>query len=157
MKYCLLSKEQFEALNIDFAKFLASQQLDANEWNAIKKTKPQIAQKELELFSDLVWEEVLTKTKFIEHISPKELNLFNCSVIAMHRLVVKIDKPDFDFNEVSDFNWFLKNLNHQSLSYFQAQKKYIDSRTIELFQLIQKGGEITDGALYQTILNQLKS
>lgn len=156
MKYCLLTKEQFEALSSDFAKFLASQQIDAKEWEDIKKEKPQVAQEELELFSDLVWEEVLSKIKYIEHISPQELNLFNCGTTAMHRLVVKSSKSDFNFYDETDYQWFLKNLNHSSLSYFQAQKKYQDSRNTELFELIKKGGEIGKGDLYQTVLNLLK-
>ncbi len=156
MKYCLLTKEQLEALSDDFAKFLASQQVDAKEWEEIKKQKPQVAQEELELFSDLVWEEVLSKIKYIEHISPQELNLFNCGATGMHRLVVKSSKSDFNFYDETNYQWFLKNLNHPSLSYFQAQKKYRDSRNTELFEIIKKGGEIGKGYLYNTILNLLK-
>ncbi|NOY48227.1 MAG: hypothetical protein GXO84_08570, partial [Chlorobi bacterium] len=47
MKYTLLSKEQLEALSEDFAKFLATQQIDVKEWNTIKSDKPKVAQEEL--------------------------------------------------------------------------------------------------------------
>ncbi len=37
MKYILLTKEQLKALNKEFIKFLASQQIDVKEWDEIKK------------------------------------------------------------------------------------------------------------------------
>ncbi|MFK5891559.1 MAG: DUF6495 family protein [Flavobacteriaceae bacterium] len=152
MKYTLLSKEQLEALSEDFSKFLATQQIDVKEWNTIKSDRPKVAQEELELFSDLVWDDVLSKAKYIEHISPKQLDLFNCSVHSIHRIVVKIAKDNFDFYNDADYKWFLKNLNDRCLTFFQAQKKYQRERNLELFDLIQKGGVISKGELYKNML-----
>jgi uncharacterized protein DUF6495 len=152
MKYTLLTKEQLVSLHKDFAKFLASQQIDVTEWEAIKLQKPKIAQEELELFSDLVWDDVLAKTKYIDHISPTQIDLFNCTITGMHRIVVKISKEGFDFFNEEDYNWFLENLNHKSLTFFQAQKKYQKERNLELFDLVQKGGIISKGELYKNML-----
>lgn len=152
MKYALLTKEQIETLHKEFAQFLASQQIDSKEWEDIKLHKPKIAQEELELFSDVVWDDVLTKTKYIDHISPKQIDLFNCSEIGIHRIVVKISKENFDFFDIEDSKWFLENLSHNSLTFFQAQKKYQKERILELFDLIQKGGVISKGELYKNML-----
>jgi len=152
MKYTLLTKEQLESLYADFSKFLASQQINVKEWNTIKRNKPELAQEQLELFSDLVWNDVLSKAKYIDHISPKQLDLFNCSAHSIHRIVVKISKNNFDFYNEVDYKWFLNNLNHTSLTFFQAQKKYKKERNLELFDLIQKGGLISKGELYKNML-----
>jgi len=152
MKYTLLTKEQLENLHGEFATFLATQQIDAKEWKTIKSDKPKITQEELELFSDLVWEDVLSKTKYIEHLSPQQIDLFNCGSKSIHRIVVKISKNNFDFFNVKDYKWFLKNLNHDSLIFFQAQKKYTNDRNLELFELIQKGAVISKGELYKNML-----
>jgi len=40
MKYRQLTKEQFENLHEEFARFLASQKIDVHEWNQIKEEKP---------------------------------------------------------------------------------------------------------------------
>jgi len=69
MKYRQLTKEQFESLHQEFAHFLASQSIDVNEWNQIKKEKPQVAEDEMNVFSDMVWDDVLTKTNYVEHFS----------------------------------------------------------------------------------------
>lgn len=152
MKYTLLTKEQFTSLHTDFAKFLASQQIDVKEWDEIKKNKLKIAQEELELFSDMVWEDVLSKAKYIEHLSPQQIDLFNCTALSMHRITVKITKTNFNLFKEADYNWFLNNLNSSDLSFYQAHKKYTKERNLELFELIQKGGVISQGALYKNLL-----
>ena len=74
MKYRQLTKEQFESLHQEFAQFLATQSIDVKEWTTIKAENPKLAEEEMNLFSDVVWEDVLTRTKFLEHFSPKTIN-----------------------------------------------------------------------------------
>ena len=69
MKYRQLTKEQFESLHEDFARFLATQSIDVIEWNQIKKDTPKVAEEEMNVFSDVVWDDVLTKTNYVEHFS----------------------------------------------------------------------------------------
>ena len=149
MKYRPLSKEQFEALHKEFAQFLATQQIDVKEWNEIKSSKPEVAQEELNLFSDLVWDDALTKTNYLEHFSKQTANLFKCNATTILRLVVKVNKPDFDFFEDADYQWFIDNTNHSSIEFMKGQKKYGKERNQELFELIEKGSVISDGKLYE--------
>jgi hypothetical protein len=69
MKYKRLTKEQFETLPTEFANFLATQSIDKAEWDKIKAEKPEVAEQELDVFSDLVWEGVLKNTNYLEHFS----------------------------------------------------------------------------------------
>ena len=64
MKYTRLTKEQFEELNQEFINFLSTQSITANEWKEIKEQKPEVAEEELDIFSDLVWEGVLSKVDY---------------------------------------------------------------------------------------------
>ena len=66
MKYKRLTKEQFESLHQEFAIFLASQSIDVKEWDEIKTQKPEVALEEMKVFSDIVWEDVLTKTTYLD-------------------------------------------------------------------------------------------
>ena len=106
MKYIRLTNEQLEDLNKDFAEFLANQKIDVKEWAAIKKSKQKMAEEELDIFSDLVWEDVLTKTRYLEHFSKTQIDLFKCSPTSIHRLVIKISIPNFDFFNDKDYKWF---------------------------------------------------
>ncbi len=69
MKYTRLTKEQLEELHPEFIRFLASQNIDKAEWDTLKAQKPEVAEQELDVFSDLVWDEVLTKAEWLEHYS----------------------------------------------------------------------------------------
>ena len=73
MKYARLTKEQFEEMNAEFSNFLATQAIDKAEWDQIKIEKPEVAEQELDVFSDLVWEGVLSKTEFLEHFSKNHI------------------------------------------------------------------------------------
>ena len=76
MKYRQLTKEQFENLHEEFARFLASQSIDAKEWNQIKEENPKVADDEMNVFSDVVWDDVLRSTSYLEHFSETSVNLF---------------------------------------------------------------------------------
>ena len=81
MKYTRLTKEQFEELNQEFINFLATQSITAKEWKEIKELKPAVAEEELDVFSDLVWEGVLSKVDYLENIAPQHMYLFNAGEI----------------------------------------------------------------------------
>jgi Family of unknown function (DUF6495) len=85
MKYARLTKEQFEELHPEFVNFLASQSIDKAEWDKIKLNKPEIAEQELDVFSDLIWEGVLTRAEFLENFSRNHIFLFQCIKIISPR------------------------------------------------------------------------
>ncbi len=151
MKYEKLTKEQFEELHEEFAVFLAAQSIDEKEWTQIKEEKPELAEKELEVFSDFVWEKVLTKANYLDHFSPASLNLFKCEQDAIHRIVVKVNKEGIDLLKKDDFNWFLDNSGDPRIEYLKGQKTYGKERNEEVFDLIRQGGVVSDGELYEAI------
>ena len=156
MKYRQLTKEQFEALHTEFGQFLATQQIDVNEWNLIKAEKPKVAEEEMNIFSDMVWEDVLTKVQFLEHHSKNSINLFKCKDKTIERILIKINNSKMDLLEKEGYQWFLNNLKHNDIEYFKASKSYKDLRNIELFELIEKGSFISKGELYTTIIELIK-
>ena len=151
MKYRQLTKEQFFELHEEFSKFLATQQIDVKEWETIKLEKPKVAEEELNIFSDLVWEGVLNKVAYLEHISDQHINLFKCNSKEIIRIYIKLNDKNKSFLNAEDFNWFQKNPLDDSIEYFKAVKKYSKERNVELFELIEKGSEISKGELFNAI------
>ncbi|CAL2079178.1 DUF6495 family protein [Tenacibaculum sp. 190524A02b] len=149
MKYRQLTKEQFESLHEEFAKFLATQSIDVNEWNQIKKEKPQVAEEEMNVFSDVVWDDVLTRTQYLEHFSKNILNLFKCEEDKIHRIVIQIANPAINLLEQEGYHWLLKNTNSNEVDILEGTKKYQQERNPELFDLIEKGSTISKGELYE--------
>ena len=152
MRYVQLTKEQFEELHEEFALFLATQKIDISEWELIKKNKPKIADEELNLFSDLVWEKVLGKANYLEHFSKNSINLFKFDDKQILRIVVKSVKENFDFTQKDKFEWFLDNSQDESIEYFKGRKPYTKDQNDEIFDLIQQGGVVCNGDLYEAIL-----
>lgn len=152
MKYTLLTKEQFESLHDEFAKFLATQSIDVKEWRTIKSDKPEMALEEMKIFSDIVWEDVLTKTTYIEHYSKQSLNLFKCNEKEILRIAIQIGW-DIDLQSQKGMEWLLKNATDNSVEIFKGAKTYNSDRNSELFDLIQKGGMITDGKIFEYFKN----
>ena len=148
MKYRQLTKEQFESLHHEFAQFLATQKIDKNEWKTIKENQPQVAEEELNLFSDLVWEEVLNKVLYLEHFSKNSINLFKTEKDQMHRIVVQVNK-EVDLFAQNDYEWLLKNPNDESIEYLTGKKSYTTERNSEIFDLIEKGSQISKGELFE--------
>ena len=157
MKYAKLTREQFEELHEEFALFLAAQSIDVKEWNAIKTEKPDLAEKEMEVFSDFVWERVLGKAVYVDHFSKDSMNLFKCDEKEMQRIVVKVNKQGIDLLQTDDFNWFLDNSNDQSIEYLKGKKSYDTERNLEVFELIRKGGVVSDGKLFEGISRMIGS
>ena len=148
MKYRQLTKEQFESLHEEFALFLASQSIDVKEWDELKKEKPQVAEDEMNVFSDVVWDDVLTKTNYLEHFSKQSINLFKCDENEIHRIFVKINK-DINLLEQDGFEWLLSNPTDDTVEYFNGTKNYTSERNTEIFDLIEKGSAISKGELHE--------
>lgn len=155
MKYRQLTKEQFENLHKEFALFLASQSIDEKEWNQIKKEKPEVAEEEMNVFSDVVWDDVLTKTTYVEHFSETTANLFKCDEVEIHRIAIKVDK-NINLLEQEGFEWLMKNPMDNSVEIFKGSKPYNSERNEEIFDLIEKGSSISKGEIFDYFLRIIR-
>lgn len=155
MKYRQLTKEQFEGLHEEFARFLASQTIDAKEWKELKKEKPTVAADEMNVFSDVVWDDVLTKTEYLEHFSPKMVNLFKCDKDEIHRIMITVDK-DINLLAQEGFEWLMQNTTNEKVEFFTGTIRYKKERNVEVFDLIEKGSSISKGEIY-AYFNKLTS
>jgi len=156
MKYARLTKEQFEELHKEFINFLATQSITADEWADIKVNKPEVAEQELDVFSDLVWEGVLTKVNYLEHISPQQMHLFHLKENEMELIAIKIKNETTDLTTSEGFDWFRNNLLSDDVELLTAKKTYTEDKALNKFKLIQQGGVITKGDLYRYFENLIK-
>ncbi|WP_452601015.1 DUF6495 family protein [Pontimicrobium sp. MEBiC06410] len=147
MKYARLTKEQFEELHQEFINFLATQSITADEWTNLKANKPEMAEMELDVFSDLIWEGVLGQAKYLEHISPNSIHLFALNDDHMHLIGIKISN-DKDVTTKEGFNWLRENLMDDAVEFVQAKKDYSEDDKLDKFKLIEQGANITKGELY---------
>jgi len=149
MKYVRLTKDQLEELKPEFINFLATQSVTGKEWKKLKLEKPEVAEEEIDIFSDLIWEGVLTKVNYLENISAQQMHLFHLTDKEMKLISVKVINPDIDLTTPLGFNWFKKNFQGDFVEYLTASKAYTDDKNLDKFQLIKQGAVITKGDLYK--------
>lgn len=149
MKYARLTKEQFEELHQEFINFLAAQTITAEEWEEIKRDKPEVAEQELDVFSDLVWEGVLNQVKYLEHISPQQLMLFQISQTHIDLIAIRIEGDQIDITTDLGYKWLQQNLQNDAVQLYTSTKAIKEDRNADIFLLIQQGANITKGELYR--------
>ncbi len=151
MKYARLTKEQLEELHVEFANFLASQQIDKGEWEKLKIDKPEIAEQEIDIFSDLVWEGVLKSAQYIEHFSKNHIFLFQFDDKEIDTVVLKTNNPEVNFLMKEGLQWLGDNLHNEEVEIRYGSKSFGADRNGEIFEIIQQGGILSQGELYQQI------
>ena len=157
MKYKRLTKEQFEALHQEFSNFLATQSIDKTEWDKIKTEKPEVAEQELDVFSDLIWEGVLKNANYLEHFSKNYIFLFHCQEKLIQSIVLKSLVPDVDFLQKEGLQWLSDNLFTDTVEIHLGKKEYEQERNKAIFDLISQGAILSDGQLYLQINGIIQS
>lgn len=151
MKYKRLSIEELSALEKDFIQFLASAQITGADWEKMKKEEPDKADELIDVFSDVVYDKVLSKINYLEHRETKSLNVF-CFEEDRVRLVglrVK-EKSSLDLtaeNVLAQWNETTAN----SVTAVSSEKKYGVDKQTEIFEMLQTGCLITDDRLFKAI------
>jgi hypothetical protein len=157
VKYKRLTKEQFEELHKEFTNFLASQSIDKSEWDTIKSEKPEVAEQELDIFSDLIWEGVLTNAQYLEHFSKNHIFLFHCQDKFIQSIVLKALEPQVDFMQKEGLQWLSDNMFTDTVEIHLGKKEYQEERNTAIFDLIKEGAILSDGQLYLQINEIIQS
>ena len=156
MKYSRLTKEQLEELHQEFANFLAAQQIDKTEWDTIKQDRPEVAEQELDVFSDLIWEGVLNNASYLEHYSKNHIFLFGFDDKEIQSIVIKTLDTTIDFLTKEGLQWLTDAVFSDSVEIRYGKKNFGEDRNKEVFDIIQQGAILSDGSLYQQFKGILK-
>jgi hypothetical protein len=157
MKYARLTKEQFEELHPEFVNFLATQSIDKAEWDKIKAEKPEIAEQELDVFSDLIWEGVLSRAEFLEHFSKNHIFLFQCFDTDIKSIILKSIDPEIDFLSKPGLEWLDKNMFTDNIEMRIGKKEFTSERNTAIFELIRQGAFLSGGELFRQINSVIES
>ena len=149
MKYSRLTKEQFSELHKDFIDFLSVNTITESDWRHLKDSNDKRVDELLDIFSDIVWKKVLSKINYIENISKNHIYLFNFTEIHIKFIAIYVENLDIDFKTNNGISWLRENLMSESVKIYNSQKKYSSDRNDDKFDLIIKGGVITNGALFK--------
>lgn len=155
MKYQRLVREQLEELHGEFAKFLAVQSIDAVEWNAIKSKNPKLVEEQIDVFSDLVWDKILTDIKYLELFCPQKILLARYNESDQQFIRVQIAQKGVDLQTKSGHEWLKSNLHSDEVLFYGASKLYNDKNK-DKFEFMREGAVPTKGELFAVFEKILK-
>lgn len=150
MKYTRLTSEQFQELHEEFAIFLAVQGLDKPAWDVLKSENSEKVESLLDQFSDVVWQQTLEKAVYLEHISEKHLFMFKADDACIHLIHLRIDAPEVSLLTTEGWQWLQNEWASSAVHFRKGSKSWTNSREEALFELIQQGAVLSDGARYTT-------
>lgn len=131
MKYERVSQEELHKLDKEFIDFLVVNGITAKDWINLKENEPLVANEIIDQFSDVVWESILRSTSYLQKIEKNNAYYFKCDKNTIHLIMV---------DDTSN----LKK---------STEKKYTKTRELEMFEMIKKGCQISDGKYFE-LLNQ---
>lgn len=148
-KYRNLTTEELPLFEQEFKEYLAVNGIDAEMWAKLKQEEPQKAEKIVEVFADVIFNSVLMKVKYIEHTSPNSLKYFRYD--TNHAILIGIDGENVDFSNKESI---LKAIgdSENKIQIFTTTKKYTKKREEEIFDMLKNGCSISDGKMFELLL-----
>ena len=140
-----LTDDELEELKDEFVQYLVANGVDADLWEQYKKDETEKAELFVQQFSNVVLQKSLEKVEYLEHRTPSDLKLFyfgkeGIDLIALKSSVV-------DLTNMAEFN----PEDFKNIEIFKASKPYTKNREVELFELTEKGCQITSHMLYDLL------
>lgn len=157
MKYRRLTIEELNDMENEFVRFLVSNGVTADDWEKIKVENPTKADGLINIFSDVVFDKVLEKVKYIEFRTPNDIKTFRCLEDKIELLGLRINGPsNIDFTKgqpLQDMLIYIKNAPEGSVQMYSAEKAYKESNPKkEIFDMLENGASISEGEIFEALL-----
>ena len=150
-KYRKLTIEELQHLEKEFIDYLVLNGITADDWVKLKEEEKDKAERIIELFSDVVFENILRKAQYLEFRSAAEIYAYQC--LADKIVMVGITAAPGSEIDFSDEEYLKKAVEQpdNSIKIFTTDKPYSKKREEELFDMLQAGCEISDGKLFKLL------
>lgn len=155
MKYRRLSQDELLELAPEFIRFLSSQAIPSDEWETLKLEKPQLANELIDVFSDMVFDNIIERIEYLELKTSKDFKTFWCEPDKINMFGILIEgQTDLTFQDhlaPEQIAQLLKE-SDAKVKVYRGEKSYKKERSQELFDWLEKGALISkDGAMYKTL------
>lgn len=145
MSFRKLTEDELEELKEEFIQYLVANGVDSELWERFKKEEPEKAETFVQQFSNVVLQKSLEKVEYLEHRTPSDVKLFYCGKEKIDLIALK--SSVVDLTNMSEFNAD----DFKDVEIFKASKPYAKNREVELFEMTEKGCQITSHTLYNLL------
>ena len=133
-KYRLLTSQELKLFEKEFIEYLVVNGIAADDWKRIKEEEQEKANKIIDLFSDVVFEQVTRMIKVVEKLDAAVIQYIQCLEDKMELIAIKRKKEEIDLSSLN-----LDQIKFEDVDLIKGSKPYIQAREIEVFNLIVKG------------------
>ncbi len=153
MKYKRLSNEELKELEPEFVNFLATNQITADDWVALKASNMDRVNELIDVFSDMVFENVLKKIKYVEHVTRQDWMVFHCKEEELHMIGIQLsDESGLDLTDPDFFEQWNQAPDSIGITMYSKEQAYSEEREKIIFQLLESGCSIVDEKVFNTLL-----
>ncbi|MEO1051722.1 MAG: DUF6495 family protein [Bacteroidota bacterium] len=150
-KYRSLTTAELVELEKEFIEYLVLNGIVAEDWEKIKQEDTERADKIIDLFSDVVFEGIMRKVRYLEYRSKQELMVFQCLEDKIVLVGMKGNgNPKVDFTD----DQFIIDASvnpPKGLTVYTKDKAYKKQRELELYEMTETGCIITDDQLFKAL------
>jgi cag pathogenicity island protein 24 len=153
MTYKRLSNEELQELEPEFVNFLASSQITAPEWLDLKASNSERIEELIAVFSDMVFDNVLKKINYVEHVTRQDWMVFHCKEESLHLIGIQLsDACGLDLTDPDFFEQWNQARDSVGITVYSKEQPYAEQREKIIFQLIESGCTIAEEKLFHTFL-----
>lgn len=126
-------------------------QITAPDWEKLKKNENEKANELIDVFSDVVYDKVLNKIKYLEYRDTKTLNIFHFAEEAVELVGLRVkEHSSLDLTSPEVLNKWSES-NNTSVNIVHSKRRYEKEKQVEVFKLLQAGCLITDDKLFKLL------
>jgi hypothetical protein len=150
-KYRILTREELQELEKEFVEYLVLNGITAQDWVKMKEQRKEEAEEIIVLFSDVVFESIMRKVKFLESRGKKYIRIFQC--LPEQLVMVAMEADENTASDFSDPTWLQQAMQNPpaGIKVYTTSKPYTMLREREVFEMTQTGCFITDDRIFKTL------
>lgn len=148
-KFRTLTLQELQGLEKEFIYFLSINSITAEDWVKMKAKSPQDAEEFIDLFSDMIFENVLSKELYISFYDKQYLRAFHAQETILEEKGLFLATEHADFTNLA----WCEDIFNNPPSDLQKYTRTIayKNRIMDIFLLTEQGGLITDNQLFETL------
>ncbi len=149
MKYRPLTSEELQPLEKEFVEFLVVNGIVADEWKQLQENDLPKANAIIDSFSDVVFESIMQRVKFLDRVLQTETFAFQCLQKEMILMHLKVNVPEVDLT-LQPLHEIVSR-HPDSITLSTQRKSYNQNREQEIFDMIEKGCAISEGTAFKLL------
>lgn len=160
MKYRKLLRDELESVRDEFVQFLAANSITADEWDSLKTTHNDKAEKLIEMFSDIFWEKSLINIQCVEMRETARLRVVKFDENEAHLIELRINEnAGIDLTKPEDLSRLASgqaDIATAEPQMYRGKRAYTHERNEELFNFIEQGAAPCKTVVWEGLNRMIK-